>query len=304
MNTHRLALTVTVLTLIVTACASPTLAMYNPRIGRFMQRDPIGTATGPVVARTHGPQAPSRVGAAGTINGSQFIARDAMPNRPTAAMQYADGMSTYEYVNSQPNRYRDATGLTISHQKFKTDKKITGYYYFCRPVAPFAAPIFDILQQISPRYRRLHPTHCFIAMKCCHNDTWTTKYWSSFPDRTGHIDIPIFGRNIRVPYLINTYSTNDPRDMNRNGLGEKLQDCDWKGAFGIGTYVSATKMDVAVGILNNQRIPYLWLILNSNDTVSYAWYKATGGTVTSPPGPDPGTNFLAALDQLGIIGNN
>lgn len=59
--------------LIVTAVTSPALAMYKPNVGRFLQRDPIGTATGPSVA-------------------TGFIARDATPR---ASRQYPDGMNTY-----------------------------------------------------------------------------------------------------------------------------------------------------------------------------------------------------------------
>ena len=61
-------------------------------------------------------------------------------------------------------------------------------------------------------------------------------------------------------------------------------------------------MDGVTQSLHTQSIPFLWLLLNSNDTISYAWYKAVGIPVVSPPGPDPGTNFLAALDMLGVLG--
>lgn len=73
----------------LTAVAPPSLAMYHPTMGRFMQRDPIGT---PIVA-------------------SAFLARDPMPTRPQPELQYADGMNLYQYELSNPAAYVDPLGL-------------------------------------------------------------------------------------------------------------------------------------------------------------------------------------------------
>jgi len=115
-------------------------AMYNPRMGRFLQRDP-GPAAG----------SPARVGAAGPAIGGGFAQRDpispyaghaqdeAWPghshrfNDPIAAQgmwkagsehtaefiaashlaQYTDGMNLYQYVASNPTRYLDPKGTDI-----------------------------------------------------------------------------------------------------------------------------------------------------------------------------------------------
>ncbi len=58
---------------------SSVQAMYHTRLGRFMQRDPYGTAL----------MATSRMGTAGPSIGGGFLPRD------TAAMQYVDGLNTY-----------------------------------------------------------------------------------------------------------------------------------------------------------------------------------------------------------------
>ena len=64
--------------------------MYHPGLGVFMQRDPVGTATAPPMARN--------------LSASQYTRRD-----PT--VQYADGMNLYQYVRSNPANRRDWTGL-------------------------------------------------------------------------------------------------------------------------------------------------------------------------------------------------
>jgi len=66
------------------------MAMYHPGMGRFMQRDPNGTAT-----------SPNRVGRGVLTNGRGFISRNS---------QYQDGMSLYQYVRSGPTRYVDYNG--------------------------------------------------------------------------------------------------------------------------------------------------------------------------------------------------
>lgn len=83
---HLLAVTV----LLAVIGTTDALAMYNPRTGRFMQRDP-------------GPGAPERVGTAGPVAGSGFIERD----------QYADGMNLYQYVGSRPIIAVDPNGTVL-----------------------------------------------------------------------------------------------------------------------------------------------------------------------------------------------
>ena len=77
---------------IVTADAS---AMYNPRMGVFMQRDP-----GPGAGR------PMRIGTGGPAVGGSFAGRD-------RAAQYADGMDLYQYGRSNPITGVDPTGTIV-----------------------------------------------------------------------------------------------------------------------------------------------------------------------------------------------
>lgn len=65
--------------------------MYNPALGRFMQRDPLGTPLQPPMARNVSP--------------TQFTQRD-----PVGA-QYTDGMNLYQYVGSNPLVRVDPSGL-------------------------------------------------------------------------------------------------------------------------------------------------------------------------------------------------
>jgi len=74
---------------IVTADAH---AMYHPRMGRFLQRDP-----GP------GAGSPARVGAAGPAMGGGFAQRDPVS-------QYADGMNLYRYCRNRPLSLVDPLG--------------------------------------------------------------------------------------------------------------------------------------------------------------------------------------------------
>ena len=78
-KTHWVSVLVALVAVVVlTADAS---AMYNPRTGRFLQRDPA-------------PGGPMHKGA--------------------AAGQYRDGMNLYQYVGSAPTRYADPRGLKAS----------------------------------------------------------------------------------------------------------------------------------------------------------------------------------------------
>lgn len=71
--------------------AADASAMYHPGMGVFMQRDP-------------GAGGAMRIGAGGPAVAGGFIPRDPMG-------QYADGMSLYQYVLSNPLLYVDPLGL-------------------------------------------------------------------------------------------------------------------------------------------------------------------------------------------------
>mgnify|MGYP000743044658 CR=1 FL=1 len=74
--------------------------MYNPRLGRFMQRDPLGTSIEPIAA--------SRVSvAARNLSAPQFTVRD----RPEPSLQYADGANLYQYDQGSPCIGTDPSGL-------------------------------------------------------------------------------------------------------------------------------------------------------------------------------------------------
>ena len=64
--------------------------MYHPGLGRFMQRDPVGTPLEPPMTRN--------------LSASQFTQRD-------PAEQYADGPNLYGYVSNNPVNYIDPLGL-------------------------------------------------------------------------------------------------------------------------------------------------------------------------------------------------
>ncbi len=92
MKTNPLVLAVVALTFAATA--ETTFGTYHPRMGRFIQRDPHGTAI-----------APPRMGTADLTQTGGFIPRD------TPGVQYADGMNLYQYVRSNPIRLADPMGL-------------------------------------------------------------------------------------------------------------------------------------------------------------------------------------------------
>ncbi|NLF33081.1 MAG: hypothetical protein GX591_19625 [Planctomycetes bacterium] len=77
----------------ITSLASDAFARgryFNPRMARFMQRDPVGTAYAPPMARN--------------LSSGMFT-------QPDSPAQYGDGMSLYEYVRSRPTRFVDPFGL-------------------------------------------------------------------------------------------------------------------------------------------------------------------------------------------------
>jgi len=92
-HTRTLA-AVAVALLALAATASDAQArhrVYHPTVGRFMQRDPVGTPNESPLTRN--------------LSAPQFTRRD-----PVA--QYRDGMSLYQYVRSSPSGYVDPMGLS------------------------------------------------------------------------------------------------------------------------------------------------------------------------------------------------
>ena len=81
----------------IAVLAADASAMYNPRMGRFMQRDP-------------GPGGPRRPGAGGPAVRSGFAKRD-----PTG--QYADGMNLHQYLRSKPADLVDPSGLASTESE-------------------------------------------------------------------------------------------------------------------------------------------------------------------------------------------
>ena len=76
-------------------------AMYHPRVGRFMQRDPLP-----------GPATPMRADTTGPVIGGRFARREHRPQEiPSASAQYTDGMSLYQYAQSSPSTKLDPNGL-------------------------------------------------------------------------------------------------------------------------------------------------------------------------------------------------
>ncbi len=88
--------------------------MYHPRLGRFMQRDPIGTPYAPPVtvsARpTYAPRLamPARPAMTRNISSPQFTRRD-----PEPTLQYADGMNLQQYARSNPIVGVDPSGQVL-----------------------------------------------------------------------------------------------------------------------------------------------------------------------------------------------
>lgn len=83
----------TCITLVSTTDAIARGRMYNPELGRFMQRDPLGTAiqAPAIVSRNH--------------SSITYTERDRSPS-----IQYGDGMNLYQYQKSAPIVYLDPTG--------------------------------------------------------------------------------------------------------------------------------------------------------------------------------------------------
>ena len=80
--------------------ASARGRIYHPRLGRFMQRDPIGTPYAPPVTVSARPTITRNV------SSPRFTQRD-----PEPGAQYTDGMNIYQYVQGRPLTARDPSGL-------------------------------------------------------------------------------------------------------------------------------------------------------------------------------------------------
>lgn len=76
--------------------------MYNPSLGVFVQRDPLGTPLMSPVARN--------------LSGPQYTQRDSME-------QYTDGPNLYQYAAGSPVNLRDPSGLWSAkvHDKMTRD---------------------------------------------------------------------------------------------------------------------------------------------------------------------------------------
>lgn len=97
MNRNNQLLAVLILTLL--ACfTSDAQAVYHPKLGRWMQQDPLGRDT----------TMQQRLGTS-AMPTTAFVPRDNLA--PTPAGGYHDGMSLYEYVRGRPLSVRDYTGL-------------------------------------------------------------------------------------------------------------------------------------------------------------------------------------------------
>lgn len=80
--------------ILVTICTDPALALYNPKTGRWLTRDPIGVQDGLALWYFKDGGLPKQKG-----------------HRPIK--QYADGANAYQYVNSSPTAKVDPFGTDI-----------------------------------------------------------------------------------------------------------------------------------------------------------------------------------------------
>ena len=96
----RSILPVFVAVLVAVVFTTDAMAMYHPGLGRFMQRDPHGTAISPHFNRVNGKA---------VTNTRGFIEREKY--QEDYHLQYADGMNLYQYVQSNPLHGKDPFGL-------------------------------------------------------------------------------------------------------------------------------------------------------------------------------------------------
>ncbi len=118
--------------------AADANAIYDPKHGRFLQRDPIGTGDivvhdqqgGPRIVVAPGVVNPARVGSIpGRAPVSNFIPRDPAVVQPRVSQasltsNYVDGMNLYQYVKSSPLNGVDPLGLWNESMHFAATKDI------------------------------------------------------------------------------------------------------------------------------------------------------------------------------------
>jgi len=98
--------------LAVVFVTTDAMAFYSPQNGRFLQRDPRGTAIAPPTGRM--------------ISGVLDMERNFIPrNNFEESLQYADGSNLYQYVRSNPTRNFDPTGLFTSSKGCSEKQKKT-----------------------------------------------------------------------------------------------------------------------------------------------------------------------------------
>lgn len=94
MHRYRRFLSVfSLLTFLLAGSVTPASAIYNPKTGKFMQRDPngVGVVLQPGLS----------------YNAANPIITVSLAHE----LQYAAGMNFYEYLRSNPNKYADPSGL-------------------------------------------------------------------------------------------------------------------------------------------------------------------------------------------------
>ncbi len=86
---------ITLATFALSSLAPSALAEYNPKLGRFMQRDPNATGIGTLQDAAHNGQPLARI------------------VTTEAGVQYMDGMQAYGYLRDAPTQSVDALGLWL-----------------------------------------------------------------------------------------------------------------------------------------------------------------------------------------------
>jgi len=153
------------------ACfASDAHAVYHPKLGRWMQQDPLGRDT----------TMQQRLGTS-AMPTSAFVPRDSLSPTPPGA-GYHDGMNLYEYVGSNPIRNLDwsgeeiqVVGLTtvpviIIHDVEEYKKAIekaggvstavTGHKFYAKGMYSWD-PVFNIVAKFDPK----NPCSCEFRIK-------------------------------------------------------------------------------------------------------------------------------------------
>ena len=105
--------------MLLSVLGSPAWAMHHPRLGRFMQRDPLGTSILPETMTSMGCM-PEDYGYLTSTSEPPLSPRQPVdaffPRRShdgTPGEQYSDGMALYQYCRSSPALLRDPSGLKV-----------------------------------------------------------------------------------------------------------------------------------------------------------------------------------------------